>query len=169
MGPDMGPGSRNGSESGVKKLGPKMGPTSCDPFPDPFFFACCQCSCTTWPPGAVFGPISGSIFGSFSDPFCLLSWIHCSCDRFVAGPIAFPFWNPFFRICSGITLTLRRPPRMLRGRGHGTHVGSIGACPQQKRRGCGRKRRSFYCTNSLFKCYLPVTWAKLGRTGEQGR
>ena len=23
---------------------------------------------------------------------------------------------------------------MLRGRGHGTHVGSVGACPQQKRR-----------------------------------
>ena len=34
--------------------------------------------------------------------------------------------------------------------------------------------RSFYCTNSLFKCYLPVTWAKLvpnrgeGRAGEGG-
>ena len=31
--------------------------------------------------------------------------------------------------------------------------------------------RSVYCTNSLFKCYLPVTWwAKLGegRAGEAG-
>ena len=38
-----------------------------------------------------------------------------------------------------VILTLRRPPRLLRGRGHGTHVGSVGACPQQKPRACGRK------------------------------
>ena len=38
-----------------------------------------------------------------------------------------------------IILTLRRPPRLLRGRGYGRHVGSVGACLQQKARGRERK------------------------------
>ena len=64
-------------------------------------------------------------------------------------------------------LTLRDPPGLLRGRGHGTHVGSVGACAQQKPKRCGRKT-SFYCPHSLFKCYLPVTWARQGREGGGG-
>ena len=39
-------------------------------------------------------------------------------------------------------LTLRRPPRLQRGRGRGRHVGSVGACLQQKPRGRGRKTAS---------------------------
>ena len=41
-----------------------------------------------------------------------------------------------------VILTLRRPPRLLRGRGYGRHVGSVGACLQQKARGRGRKAAS---------------------------